>query len=353
MTTRRAKFMTHRCYKSRFADPYLRSLHAGARNPYDVVGQWPELLEGMADIRKVLIEQVMGNPDLQDLADACGDAPARGPPKPSSVKKVRHAIGKILGLSGKQTDLNHPASPWKWRLVKEVQTRTRDPDVAVAGWLERGAPFGIAEPIEPGGLLPVITETASLTADDLYDQTLFDDNHRSFKERIDGGQPALDELQSLVDAGFARVCKDMDEAEQYLGKRPLVSPLGNVTKARPDGTLKHRLIQDFRASSVNCASTVSERQVLPRFADHAFDLATLSAFGSSVGVFVLDFKHAFMTIPSVRRRCHLMRQWYLAGSLGRGSLWTRTRPTPGPSYCGEYWGLAGMPTPWFTHEWPQ
>ena len=95
------------------------------------------------------------------------------------------------------------------------------------GW-KRG-PFGIAQPIVPGGLLPTITETATMSAEALYDQTLFEDNHQSFKEQIAGGQPALDELQSLVDAGFARVCRDLDEAEKFLGKRPLVSPLGNVT----------------------------------------------------------------------------------------------------------------------------
>ena len=42
---------------------------------------------------------------------------------------------------------------------------------------------------------------------------------------------------------------------------------------------------------------VRERHVLPRFADHGHGLASLVAFGSSVGVFVLDFKHAFMTVP--------------------------------------------------------
>ena len=56
-------------------------------------------------------------------------------------------------------------------------------------------------------------------------------------------------------------------------------------------------MQDFRASSVNAASVVQERQVLPRFAYHGRDIAALSALGSSVGVFVLDFKHAFMTVP--------------------------------------------------------
>ena len=45
------------------------------------------------------------------------------------------------------------------------------------------------------------------------------------------------------------------------------------------------------------ASTVSERQVLPRFTDHGADLATASQDGQPVGVFILDFKQAFMTIP--------------------------------------------------------
>ena len=77
----------------------------------------------------------------------------------------------------------------------------------------------------------------------------------------------------------------------------MVTPLGNVVKVKPDLSRKNRLIQDFKASRLNSAATVQERQVLPRFADHGRDLATLSALGSSVGVFVLDFKHAFMTVP--------------------------------------------------------
>ena len=251
----------------------------------------------MAPIRQVLVDHILKNSDLQDLAGACGDSPRREPPKTASVKKVRQAVGKVLGLSGKQSERSHPASPWKWQLVRSVQQATKDPDTLVSEWLERGAPFGVAEPIKPGGLLPLIVERAALTADELYDQVVFSDNHKSFKEIVDGGQPAMEELTELVDAGFARLCKDLDDAEAWLGKRPVVSPLGNVTKEKADGSIKNRLIQDFRASSVNLASTVSERQVLPRFLDHAHDLAALSALGSSVGVFVLDFKHAFMTIP--------------------------------------------------------
>ena len=113
---------------------------AGTRSPFDVLRQWPEYLEGMAAIRKVLVDQVAKNTDLQDLADACGDDPTRAPPNPASVKKARHAVAKVLGLSNKQAELSNPASLWKWRFVKEVQSRTQDPDVAVAEWLK----FGVA-----------------------------------------------------------------------------------------------------------------------------------------------------------------------------------------------------------------
>ena len=90
-----------------------------------------------------------------------------------------------------------------------------------------------------------------------------------------------------MDQGIARLCRDRQHAEEVLGSRVAVAPLGDVVKQRPDGTLKHRLIQDFKASAVNAASVVEERQVLPRFVDHAHDLATLSALGSSVGVLYL------------------------------------------------------------------
>ena len=49
--------------------------------------------------------------------------------------------------------------------------------------------------------------------------------------------------------------------------------MGNVTKLRPDGSAKHRLIQDLRANQVNRAARVPERQVLPRPRDHVVDLS--------------------------------------------------------------------------------
>ena len=184
----------------------------------------------MNDIRDVLTAQVQRQPDLQGLVDVCGESPQRSPPKESSIAKARKAVAKSLGLSAKAAERTHPASPWKWKLVEAVQRKTGDPDVVLSEWLRDGAPFGVAKPIPPGGLLPRIHESTSLCAEELFDKTAFDTNHGSFREIVDGTQPAMNELKDLVEAGFARICLDEADAKHFLGQKPVVSPLGNVTK---------------------------------------------------------------------------------------------------------------------------
>ena len=67
---------------------------------------------------------------------------------------------------------------------------------------------------------------------------------------------------------------------------------------------KHRLIQDMRHNFVNDCAAVPERQVLPRFLDHARDLAEASAMAGETGsweqwveTLILDFRRAFMSVP--------------------------------------------------------
>ena len=79
-------------------------------------------------------------------------------------------------------------------------------------------------------------------------------------------------------------------------------PLGDVQKAREDGSIKHRAIQDLKANRVNELVEVFERQVLPGGYDHAADVAELlvAAAGDpklSVDAAVLDYADAFMDVP--------------------------------------------------------
>ena len=78
----------------------LANFLAGAWSPYDILAQWPNFVDNMATIRTTLVAQIQRSPDLQGLADACGDQPTRDPPKPSSVKKARQALAKHFGPFG-------------------------------------------------------------------------------------------------------------------------------------------------------------------------------------------------------------------------------------------------------------
>ena len=172
-----------------------------------------------------------------------------------------------------------------------------DPDKEVPKWLEHGTPVGIGVPIKPSGLLPLISESASTSISALQDRVQWTHNHPSFDVPEGERQPGHLLLEQLVNDGHALVFDSEASAAHWLGVRPVPSPLGDVVRIKPDGSVKHRLIQDLKASAVNSASTVPERQVLPRFTDHARDLALASSQEAGVGVFVVDFKNAFMTLP--------------------------------------------------------
>ena len=108
-----------------------------------------------------------------------------------------------------------------------------------------------------------MSEERSLSPTSLENLSQFTDNHGSFKREFDGAQPAFELLQDLVDQGFATLHVDRDAARGHIGAEVVVSPLGDVTKPKPDGSLKHRLIQDFRASRVNEASVLGGKAGAP------------------------------------------------------------------------------------------
>ena len=271
--------------------------NAGARNTRDVIDRWPEYPAAMDKIRNVLLQFRACHHELRHLADACGPSASRAPPPTALIDTLRRRVARKLGLDSSDADLHHVASPWRFRLVSKVMSLAGDPDTEVPKWLEQGTPVGIKAQVLPSGLLPLVSEYASTTAEKLQQQAQWSHNHPSFDGINNGDFPAHRLLGDLVDQGFALLFNSASDAEAWLGTPPVPSPLGDVTKIKPDGTIKHRLIQDLRASAVNNASCVGERQALPRFADHGQDLAVSTTEGEQVGVFILDFQNAFMTLP--------------------------------------------------------
>ena len=78
-------------------------------------------------------------------------------------------------------------------------------------------------------------------------------NHASYSDNPETSDPGARPpswalLQEQVDASFAFLFADLDEAERALGAKVHPAPLGCVSKQKTDGTWKHRLIQALMIS---------------------------------------------------------------------------------------------------------
>ena len=275
---------------------------AGMRDPAELIHRWPALWRAMAPVAAVLLEAQSGGGAFAGLVGCVGDAPSRPPPSELELAGLRRRVAQALGVPPDRADDTHPAAPWRFRLVAAVQDAAQDPDAALREWLSEGAPMGIKVPIAPGGLFPLKTTAAEIDPEDVFMED-FAGNHPSFGA-AGTEAPGLAVVQGHLDAGFGELFANRAAAEHHFGEQVAPAPLGCITKQKPDGSLKHRVIMDLKANSVNRATALPERQVLPTILSHAADLAELAEGLGPGGVddyciqsMVLDFKDAFMGIP--------------------------------------------------------
>ena len=154
-----------------------------------------------------------------------------------------------------------------------------------------------------GGIFPPLASERSVQPDVVL-RLPTQPNHASFRDFQGAASPPGHEVvQGHVSSGFALLFQDKAAAERHLGSPVAAAPLGCVSKLKPDGTWKHRVIQDLKANQVNLASSTPERQVLPTVFQHARDVALLGLLAEAGGdaddieTLVLDVKDAFMGVP--------------------------------------------------------
>jgi len=293
---------------------------AGMRDPSHLHDRWPRLWETMGWVTPILLRARTQHPELAGLHRTFGSKPAREPPKPELIGELRREVAKAFGLRADAAEQHHWASPWRYRLVKEVQRWSQDPDTAICDWLSSGAPMGVTAPIAPGnGAFPLQEAAASLTPQEVLREEVVG-NHASFEAPVGfDSPPGYDIVTDHVNSGFGMLFKDRRAAEEHLQSAVATAPLGCVSKQKEDKSWKHRVIMDLKMNSVNQASSIPERQVLPTCFQHGLDLALLAAQraeegkpGTEVITMILDLKDAFMGIPLDRREypynaCELKR----------------------------------------------
>ena len=184
---------------------------AGMRNPAALVRVWPQLWRTMEEVRESLVQAWHDLPELRGLAGLCGDGSSKVAPSDETLRELRRRVGQALGVPAGQEDDHHPASPWRFELVRACQRKSSDPDVVLADWLQHGAPMGLTQDILPGGLFPVVPPDADLTVEELDGCERVKANHPSFEATFDSDTPPGVELMtSYVNAGFGSPCNAHD-----------------------------------------------------------------------------------------------------------------------------------------------
>ncbi len=75
----------------------------------------------------------------------------------------------------------------------------------------------------------------------------------------------------MASENFIEVFDSYQQMEAALGEKPILSKLALISKERPDGTYKHRLIVDLLRSEANAHISHGERIVLPQVGDAVKD----------------------------------------------------------------------------------
>ena len=194
-----------------------------------------------------------------------------------------------------------PLDPHRQKLRPDViellTTIVNDPDTDIGKWTRHGAPMGINAPISTKGVFPPVDPNREVDVDEPYDISKGWSNYKSAEEDQDG--VINDTIEKMVKRGWAVRHADMAEVRRLYGDNVPINRIGLVTKEKPDGTIKHRIIWDYRRSGVNSRSDMPERIVLPDLDDAAKDISDIyNLYGEEAVLFGTDIEDAFHNIDS-------------------------------------------------------
>ena len=261
------------------------------------------------------------------------------------IKWLRSRVARALGLDPEAADEHHDYSCWRWRLVREVQRRTRDPDRCLYRWLRDGAPMGINAEIESsGGIFPTSVCEATLSPQEVLSQDPLP-NHPSFTDAADPEKdPGHDTVTKHLNDGFGVLFATRADAEGFLKTKIVTAPLGCICQDKEGCVFKYRVILDLWRNRVNEASSVPERLILPTVVHHARDSCEVASFlepgtDQELHTVVLDFADAFMNVP-----LHESERAFNAIELERPVRRTRPRRYGGEPLEGRVvlWGVLGF-----------
>ena len=268
----------------------------GLRSPWRAAKAQHSAAGVAGKVRAALERAVAEHPELLKAADGDKSFDPEAEAQVAGVERARALVAEALGVEHPQPLGRSKA--WQPHLVRGWVEAARDLDVDLAQWLVDGAPLGVRAGITARGVFPAVTPAeANAGLEEIFATTEPRENYRSY---VDAFEQVGPELARLRKAGYVEVLGDWAAVQRRFGRSVVVSKLAAILKPKADGTLKTRLVIDYRRSGVNQHVKTSERVVLPRIRDALDDavfMMSMAGGNRNMSFAVLDFKDAFHTIP--------------------------------------------------------
>ena len=234
----------------------------GMRNPSAAGANLPALRTAGGEVCHLFECWAGYEPAALRFIDSFGTPGFEGPPE-ELIAHWRHLLRRHF----RAREETHPPvcygreSPVAFELLDAWQARAGDVDRQLKTWLRDGCPLGMEMPIEPGGAFPPIDDAL-----DSFDAPTAEEflasgvgNYSSPAEFTGHWQSELERLEA---AHFVTTIS-RETAVRDFGTGT-ASRMALITKPRPDGSMKCRIIVDLRRSGANARASCPERVVLPR-----------------------------------------------------------------------------------------
>jgi hypothetical protein len=176
------------------------------------------------------------------------------------VKQLRGKISTQLGQAAPP-----PYNGLQHHLFHAWIQASGGPDISLPVWLRSGAPLGLTVPVGCHGIFPIVKyQQPPHTVRDILTPDGEWSNYRSSEEDL---ITCTGLLQRMLDNNWAQSFNGKEELLDHNTTDIILSKLGFITKTKPDGSTKHRLVWDFLRSKVNSLIHQGERIILPRVSD--------------------------------------------------------------------------------------
>ena len=283
----------------------------GLRDPAASVRKNPQARRALASVATALDRCIAKDATLAEPVRRILDGGKSEGFTEAQVAPVRDAVLAALGLPPASGPSGAGLRP---DVIEAACALSGDPDGILAEWLRSGAPLGVELPVTHSGVFPIDQAEAREDPESLpFTSTDSQwENYRSADQEMDTSRGILDKM---VEKGWSSKYSSLGDAATALGADGLVlNKLGLISKVKPDGSMKHRLVWDLLRSGVNGITLQGERVVLPRIMDLVKSIAALAASrksGEEIALLGTDIADAFHQVPLNSQ------EWkYTAASLG-------------------------------------